>query len=556
MENKAVNINPNVGSLSELPHKQVFFTFAGVMLAMFLGALYQTIIGTAMPRIIADLGGFSQYAWVTSSYIITSAVAVPITGKLMDMYGRKPFYVAGLVIFVLMSLACGFSSTMTQIIVFRAIQGIGAGIMMAGAFTTIADLFPPAERGKYQGYISGIFGISSVVGPTIGGFLTDSLSWHWVFFFNVPLGVLIIALFIKFFPNLKPDNAKHSIDYLGLSTLILTVVPAMLALSWAGAEYAWGSPQIIGMFSFAFIMLGLFLFFETRAKEPIIPLSLFKNWIITVSVIGSFFTSVAMFGGIIFIPLFFQGVMGASATRSGNFLIPMMLGIVFGSFISGQLLSRTGGHYRIQAIIGTFLMCAGLFLLSRIHVDTTYGMIVLSTVITGMGLGATFPLFTIAVQNSVPNNMLGVATSSVTFFRSIGGSVGLAVLGSVMTNRFSSELFSRIPDNIKSGIPSDVLTSLSRNPQALVSTEAQAQLQNTLSQSVPPDSGAFEQILVALREALASSIAQVFLLSLVFAAVALIVNFFMREVPLRKHNPGPRPVPGQAPQMEGNKPKS
>jgi EmrB/QacA subfamily drug resistance transporter len=534
MENKSAT-----GSLSSLPRKQVFLTFAGVILAMFLGSLDQTVVNTAMPRIIIDLGGFNQYTWVTTVYIIASAVTIPIVGKLIDMYGRKSFYIAGLCIFVLASVACGFSSTMTQIIAFRGVQGIGAGIMMANAFTTIADLFPPAERGKYQGYMGAIFGLSSVVGPTIGGFLTDALSWHWVFFINVPFGILVIALFLKFFPNLKPDNAKHSIDYQGVSLLILTVIPALLAFSWAGAQYSWASPQIIVMFLFSIIMLCLFIRNERRAREPIIPLSLFRNRIVTVSVIVTFLTSVGMFGGITFIPLFFQGVLGASATRSGNFLIPMTLGIVFGSFVSGQLLSRTGGHYRIQAIVGTAIMSSGLFLLSRINVDSSYTVVVVNTVITGVGLGITFPLFTIAVQNAVPNNMLGVATSATTFFRSIGGSVGLAILGSALNNRFSSELLISVPESIKSQVPPEMLTSLTHNPQALVSTQAQAQLQDALNQTGVQGSGLLEQLLGGLRQALASSIAQVFLIAMVVVIIALAASFFMKEIPLRKHNRGP-----------------
>jgi EmrB/QacA subfamily drug resistance transporter len=535
MENKTAL----TGSLSSLPRKQVFITFAGVILAMFLGSLDQTVVNTAMPRIIIDLGGFDQYTWVTTVYIITSAVTVPIVGKLIDMYGRKTFYIAGLCIFVLASVACGMSSSMMQIIAFRGVQGIGAGIMMANAFTTIADLFPPAERGKYQGYMGAIFGLSSVVGPTIGGFLTDSLSWHWVFFINVPFGILVIALFLKFFPNLKPDSSQHSIDYQGVALLILTVIPALLAFSWAGATYAWASPQIIGMFVFSVVMLGLFIHCERRSREPIIPLSLFKNRIVTVSVIVTFLTSVGMFGGITFVPLFFQGVLGASATRSGNFLIPMTLGIVFGSFVSGQLLSRTGGHYRIQAIVGTAIMCFGLFLLSRINADASYAMVITNTVITGIGLGTTFPLFTIAVQNAVPNNMLGVATSSTTFFRSIGGSVGLAILGSAMNNRFSVELLKSVPENIKSTAPPEFLSSLTHNPQALVSTQAQAQLQNSLNQMGLQGSGILEQLLGGLRQALASSISQVFLIAMVIVLLAFIGSFFMKELPLRKHDLGP-----------------
>ena len=331
--------------INALPRQQVLITLAGVLLAMFLSSLDQTVVGTAMPRIITDLGGFTQYTWVTTAYIITSTIAIPITGKLTDMYGRKWFYIVGLAIFMLGSLLCGLSHTMTQLIFFRGFQGIGAGIMMANAFTVIGDIFPPAERGKYQGLMAGVFGLSSVIGPTLGGYITDNahMGWHWVFFVNIPLGILITALFIFFFPHLKPDTLKHRIDYLGITALILAVVPMLLALTWGGVEYPWVSAQIIGMLAFSVVMIPVFILFESRAKEPIIPLWILKNRIVAISTFVIFITGFGMFGGIIFVPLFFQGVLGQSATNSGTFLTPMMLGLVAGSFISGQLLSRAGG---------------------------------------------------------------------------------------------------------------------------------------------------------------------------------------------------------------------
>jgi EmrB/QacA subfamily drug resistance transporter len=531
--------------LRSLPRKQVMVTFAGVLLAMFLSSLDQTVVGTAMPRIISDLGGFSHYTWVTTAYIIGSAVTIPITGKLTDMYGRKSFYVSGLGIFILASFLCGLSSTMTHIIVFRGVQGIGAGIMMANAFTVIGDIFPPAERGKYQGLITGVFGLSSIVGPTLGGYITDAFSWHWVFFVNIPLGVLIIILFIFFFPNFRPDSLRHNIDYFGLVTLVLTVVPTMLALSWCGVEYSWGSPQIIGMFSFSVVMLGLFLMIEKGSKEPIIPLSLFRNHIVAISEIVIFFTGMGMFGGIIFIPLFFQGVLGVTATTSGSLLTPMMLGLIVGSFISGQLLSRAGGHYRIQGAVGISIMGIGFALLSRMNAETSYTSAVANIVITGFGLGITLPLYTIAVQNAVPYNLLGVATSSTAFFRSIGGAVGLAILGSVMNNRFAAELMSRLPTKIKAVIPPDRLTSLANNPQALVSPEAQAQLQGLLSQIGSTSSALFEQVLHALRQALSSALTEVFLVGLLMMIVAFIVNLLIREIPLRKEHTVDGPPPAE-----------
>jgi len=532
----AAEIEAQPVSLRSLPKKQVMITFAGVMLAMFLSSLDQTVVGTAMPRIISDLGGFSHYTWVTSVYIIASAVTIPITGKLTDMYGRKFFYLGGLIIFVLASLFCGLSNSMTQIIIFRGMQGIGAGIMMANAFTVIGDIFPPAERGKYQGFVSGVFGLSSIIGPTLGGYVTDTLSWHWVFFVNIPLGILIIILFIFYFPNFRPDNLKHNIDYPGLALLILTVVPAMLAFTWGGVEYAWGSVQIVGMFVFAAVMLALFIFAESHSREPIIPLSLFKNRIVAISELVIFFTAFGMFGSIIFVPLFFQGVLGATATTSGSFLTPMMLGNVAGSFTSGQLLSRAGGHYRRLGAIGIGIMGIGILLLSRMTAETTYATAVVNIIITGIGLGITMPLYTIAVQNAVPYNMLGVATSSTAFFRSIGGSVGLALLGSVMNNRFALELTNKLPDAVKSMIPAGQLDALAKNPQALMSPEAQAQLQGLLGQMGSQVSELFPQVLQALREALGSALSQVFLFALFFVVIAFLINFFIKEIPLRKQH--------------------
>ncbi len=519
--------NSQVGSLSELPRRQVIITLIGVLLAMFLSSLDQTVVGTAMPRIIADLGGFSHYTWITTAYIVTSAVTIPIVGKLTDMYGRKAFYIAGIAIFIGFSLACGLSQTMTQIIFFRGAQGIGAGIMMANAFTVIGDLFPPSERGKYQGLVSGVFGVSSVIGPTLGGFITTSLSWHWVFFVNIPLGLLIIVLFIRFFPHLRPDNLKHVIDYAGVSVLILFVVPLMLGLSWGGSEYAWGSFVIISLFTFSVIMLFVFIFLERRAKEPIIPLTLFKNSVVSISLATIFLTGIGMFGAILFIPLYFQGVLGVSPTNSGNLLIPMMMGVIAGSFVSGQLLSRAGGHYRIQGIIGLLFMAVGIFFLSRLAVNTSYGIAILYTVITGIGLGITMPLYTIAVQNAVPYSQLGVATSTTAFFRPVGGAVGLAVLGSVMNNKFAVELVDRVPSSITVSLPPQ-LSSMAKNPQALVNPATQDQLKNLLGSS------GFEQLLQGLRQALTSAIAQAFLIGLIFVLIGLIITLFIKEIPLRK----------------------
>jgi EmrB/QacA subfamily drug resistance transporter len=521
--------------LRALPRNQVIITFVGVMLAMFLGSLDQTIVGTAMPRIIADLGGFNEYTWITTAYIITSAVAVPITGKLTDIYGRKWFYLAGLVIFIGSSVLCGLSRSMAQIIIFRGIQGIGAGVMMANAFTVIGDIFPPAVRGKYQGLMSGVFGLSAIIGPTLGGYVTDTFSWHWVFFINVPLGLAVILLFLFFFPYLRPDNLKHRVDYPGVALLIMAVVPTMLALSWGGVEYAWGSPEIIGMFAFSAVSLVVFLLVERKSPEPIIPLSIFRNRIVSISSIMIFLTAAGMFGAITFIPLYFQGVLGDSATASGNFITPMMLGNVVGSLISGQMLSRAGGHYRLQGTVGVGIMAFGMALLSRMTVDTSSGTTIRNMVIMGFGLGITMPLYTIAVQNAVPYKILGAATSSTAFFRSIGGSVGLALFGSVLNNRFGSVLIARLPDAVKTGVSSQQLDALVRNPEMLMAPDATSQLQGFVGQLGQGNETLVQQVFDALRHALSSAIAEVFLIAMGVVVVAFIVNFFIKEIPLRTH---------------------
>jgi EmrB/QacA subfamily drug resistance transporter len=529
-----LNATKNSSGLGSLPKKQLIITLLGVMLAMFIGALDQTIVGTAMPRIVSDLGGFREYTWITTIYIITSAIALPITGKLTDMFGRKYFYIAGLIIFSLASLACGFSNSMTALIIWRGIQGIGGGMIMANSFTVIGDLFPPAERGKFMGYISATFAASSIIGPVLGGYITDAISWHWVFFVNIPIGILIILLFAFYFPDIKPDTSKHRIDYPGVTTLILTVVSIMLALSWGGTQYPWDSLLIIGLFVFSAVMLLLFIFIESQVEEPILPLGLFKNQIVAISIIVAFLSSFVMFATATFIPLFFQGVLGATATASGTLLIPMTLGSTFGSFLSGQLLTRAGGHYRLQALVGLGIMIIGVWFLSHMNLQTSDTQAVVEMVVTGFGLGITMPIFAITVQNAVSYKMLGTATSSVPFFRSLGGSVGLAIFGSVLNNRFASQFLGSIPSVVKTTIPSLQLSSLAYNPQALVSVPAQAQLRDTFNIFGSQGQPLFDQMLQALRQSMSSAIARVFLIALFAGIASFIICLFLKEIPLLK----------------------
>ncbi len=538
MDNPATKIG-----LRSLPKRQIVLTMAGVLMALFMSSLDQTIVNTAMPRIIVDLNGFAHYTWVITIYIITSAITIPIIGKLTDMYGRKPFYIAGIVIFTIASFLSGLSQSMMQLIIFRGIQGIGAGAMIANAFTVIADIFPPAERGKYQGIISAVFGLSAIIGPSLGGFITDTLSWHWIFFVNVPIGIAVVVLFILFFPDIRPaPGHRHQVDYPGIVTLSVGVAALLLALSWGGAQYPWNSFPVIGLLSLFAVMLVAFLYAEIRSREPIIPLSLFGNRIVAVSEIVVFLTAFGMFGAITFVPLFFQGVLGATATASGGFLTPMILGQVSGSFISGQLLSRTGGHYRIQGVFGLGLMSVGLFLLTRMGPDTSFAVAVVNIVLTGFGLGMTMPLYTIAVQNTVPYNMLGVATSSVPFIRSIGASVGLAIFGSTMTSRFEAEFTGRLSQAFRDVLSTAQIDALGHNPQTLLSSASQTELKNFLMQASPQGGQLFDQLQGTLKQALSSALHEVFIISLITTGVALGVHLLIKEIPLRKEHSNAEPA--------------
>ena len=513
----------------QLPRRQVILTMGGVVLALFLAALDQTVVSTAMPRVIADLGGFDRFTWVTTSYLVASTTAVPIVGRLTDIYGRKMFYIGGILVFMVGSVLTGTSQTMNQLIVFRALQGIGGGVIMANSFAAIADLFPPEERGKFTGFIGAAFGLSSVIGPTLGGFITDNLSWNWVFLINIPVSIPVLLVMIWLFPNIKPEVESRKLDFPGMVTLILGVVPILLALSWGGVQYAWASPQVIGFFAFGLVMAAVFVTIESKTESPIMPLSIYRNRMVAVSLIAIFLTGFAMFGGIIFIPLFFQGVLGASATSSGSFLTPMMLGIVVGATLSGQALSRTGGHYRIQALIGLSVMVVGMYFISTMDENTTFASAVIYLVIMGFGMGSTFPTFTLSVQNSVPFRVMGTATAAIQFYRSIGGMLGLSILGAVMANRFASNLEDALPSSVRGVLPPDRIEAIKENPQALVDPSALETLKERFAAAGPDGAQIAEQFLAALKSALAGAISDVFTVSLAVIVVALVVALFLRS---------------------------
>lgn len=522
-----------------LPRRDVILTLAGVMLAFFLSALDQTIVATALPSIVLDLGGFDRLTWVTTSYLVASTTAVPIAGRLSDMYGRKWFFVLGIVIFLLGSVLAGLSQSMNQLIAFRAIQGIGGGVIMANAFTTIADIFPPAERGKYMGFMSGVFGVAAILGPLLGGLITDGISWNWIFYVNVPIAIPVLFLFIKYFPDSHVERRKHKIDYLGVLLLIGGVVPLLIGLAWADVQYAWGSGQVIGALVLGIVMLVILVWWETKAEEPIIPLQMFKNRIVAVSLFIVFLTGFTTFGAIIFIPLYFQAVLGASASASGAFLIPMMLGMVSGGIISGQALSRLGGHYRRQGLIGLAVMIVGAVLLSQISETTSLLAAIGMIAMFGLGRGITFPLYNIAIQNTVPRQMLGIATSSTQFFRSFGGTIGLAIFGSFMVSRYTEGLDETFTGEAATAYQDGLLTSVAENPQALIDPDALEELEMTLNASVGGGGTLVDDVLSGLQTSLASAIGDVFIFIVILLVISWIATTQLKVLPLRGRGGAP-----------------
>ena len=518
-------------SFHALGRRQLIGTIIGLQLTLLLAALDNTIVGTAMPRIIAQLNGFERYAWVTTAYLLTSTIAVPIFGKLSDLYGRKWIYLGSAVFFVITSALCGAAGDiplpldgMNQLILFRGLQGLAAGVVTGLTFTIVGDIFPPAERGKYQGLFSGVWGLASVFGPTLGGWITDSLSWRWVFYVNLPVGAAAFIVLLIAFPDIRPQGVRRAIDWAGAGTLVACLVPLLLALTWV-TDYGWGAPRVVALLAVSIVMLGAFLFVETRAAEPIMPLGLFKIRAVAISSFALVLMGMGMFGAILYIPLFMQSVIGVSATRSGTLLTPMMLMMTAGSIFSGQLVSRLG-RYKVLAIVGTAVMTFGMLLMSGMKGDTTQAIAIRNMVVMGTGLGLLMPLYTLIVQNAVPQQLIGVATASTQFFRSIGSTLGTAVFGSIMLGRYRSNFDANVPQ----GTPDPVL-QLFHNPLQLSSILPQLQGQFA---ALPNGAALLNSLLLDVKDSLVSAVGLVFLIATGIVALGLIANLFLPEIPLRK----------------------
>ncbi len=527
------------------------------MAALFLVALGNTVVVTVLPAIIADLGGFDRYAWASTSYLIAATTLMPIAGRLADLHGRRAFFLIGVVIFMAASIPVALSRTMEQLVLFRALQGLGGGVIMVNSTAAIADLAPPKERGKYHGFMGMVFSLATVVGPVVGGIVVDRLQWWgWAFLINVPLGVPVLILLARFFPRpgaLAPAQPQTSagdggsasaalrIDYGGIVTLVPATVATLVALSVAGVQFPWRSWQVGSLLAFGLAMTAIFLAVESRSPCPIVPLTIYRYRGVPAAVAATFLASFGLYGIILFVPLFFQAVQGASAGRSGVFLVPIIVGVTVGAVAAGQLVSRTEGRERLLAVAGAVLLAGGISLLSTLSAETSAVLAVAYVLLMGAGVGALFTLAGVVVQNAVPHEDAGAATAAVQFQRAVGGTVGVAVLGAMMARRTADRLSEVVPARLRDLLPEGWL-DLANATRLLVDPSASGTLAEQIS---APGSGAAElarEVAGYAAAALGGALGDTFLLAAVVAGASVAVALFMRVPPERTKAGDPPPT--------------
>jgi EmrB/QacA subfamily drug resistance transporter len=497
------------GDVRVYSHRQIMVILSGLMLGMLLAALDQTIVATALPTIVGDLGGLNHLSWVVTAYLVASTVTTPLYGKISDLYGRKRVFQFAICVFLIGSALAGLSQNMTELIAFRGLQGLGAGGLMVLAMTIIGDVVPPRQRGRYQGYMGAVFALASVIGPLMGGFFVDNLSWRWVFYVNLPVGAVALVV-TSVVLDLPSRRISHQIDYLGTVLLVGAVGSILLAVTWGGTQYAWGSGIILSLGVVGAVLLAAFVTVERRVAEPILPPYLFKNRVFSVATATMFIVGLAMFGGIIYLPLFLQVVGGRSATNAGLLLLPLILGLVGTSIVSGRVISRTG-RYKAFPVAGMLVMAAGMYLLSTMGPTTTELVASAYMLVLGLGLGMVMQVLILAVQNSVDRRDLGVATGAATFLRSMGGSFGVALFGAVLSNRLATNLAHLLPGG---SLPAGVSpASLKGSPAVIL--------------------GLPSAVRAPVIEAFARSIDTVFLAAVPIALLGFVITLFLRETPLR-----------------------
>lgn len=520
--------------MEHLSQKQKLTIMIAIMAAMFFAAINQTIVSTAMPRISAILEGMDLYTWVITIYLLTATIATIIVGKLSDIYGRKPFLLVGIILFIIGAFLCGTSTTIMQMIFYRGIQGLGGGIIMASAITAVGDLFAPRERAKWTGLLMAIFGFSSILGPALGGWMVDHLPWEWIFWIFLPFGFVAFVLIWRLFPRTE-RNATEKIDYWGSLFITLFIVPLLLAFTWAGSTYPWLSVEVLSLFGAAAASLLIFILIERRVQSPILPLSLFKNSIVTISNVSGFIMNAGMMGALIYLPFFIQGVQGVSPTLSGYVTMPMSISMIILSALTGRWMTKTG-KYKKYAVLSMLIITISMLFMAYMNSIT---IAIILMIIFGIGLGLGMPVFTLAAQNAAKPSELGVVTASSQLFRNIGGIIGIAVMGSIMQSRLVHHLSQSaestdLPASMTAIDPQLALQlEPLQNPQILLDAPRLEEIMGGLPYELQ---GVVGHMVEYMREALSLSLSTVFLAGTFLMVIAFILVIFLKEIPLRTSN--------------------